>query len=614
MLKKANIFFGTLFMVVQLHAQYGFQKVYDHTEIDTFSILSDIYLDGDSIYVTLGSGKSPNRDVFTFGKVNELGDLELILNYNVPNHLQKVGFSNVDLDTNYAGNLVNVYRDIGSYGNCFRLIEYDLNGTLFLDTVYTSFEIEDSTQFFDYSKVLHTTDSAYLVSLNFVDRRENGSSSNLRGTMLLKIDHAGEILWEKRYHSDPLPSWKGLNLIEKAANRYMLHISESRRYGPSLAELNWGRIHFLTLDETGELIDQKTFQDGQYCISFFGSYFDQDTVYLQYFDSKLFGEPGNSDHFKLKPVLAKIGPDMEIIWKKELYNSWGQAASFYGSIQRIRKVNDTSFVGAHKYTNLISGAPTEPPIIYSQKVRFYNFTSTGNYNWVRDYHYYPLDSVSDPSYEINDIELMSDGGYILGGQVINGRLTSQNKPGQFAYLLRTNCLGFINPPQAALSYESHYNEVFFTNNSLNAGSYVYYFGDGDSLHTGEDINSITHIYEHEGDYEVTLIAKGCNGAADTVTLELNVGLEEESTGAVGDGVFIIYPNPVTQGGLLTIETGNIENTSLYFYDMNGKFLKQIPLPNAKSVYFMEQNFASGMYVGKLMKNGVVLSVKKMVVN
>ncbi|WP_107038914.1 T9SS type A sorting domain-containing protein [Brumimicrobium mesophilum] len=64
---------------------------------------------------------------------------------------------------------------------------------------------------------------------------------------------------------------------------------------------------------------------------------------------------------------------------------------------------------------------------------------------------------------------------------------------------------------------------------------------------------------------------------------------------MGDNYFNLYPNPVDQGGLITIETGNIDRGELRFYDMLGKFLKSVPLPQKKSIYFIQHNFASGTY-------------------
>lgn len=601
-----------MLLIGSIHAfgQYGFQKIYEHPVIDTFSIISDIYVLDSIPFITLGSGKGMSRIDFRFGSVNQEGDYQNINQYNDTGHLQRSMFSSVDTDTNFRGNLVNCYRNTMSFENSFRLIEYGLDGQIYLDSVYSDFWVEDSIQFFDYSKLLHLKDSSYLLNLNYIDKKVTSSTYEVQGTILLKIDYNGEIIWEKKVYSGNQinPIISGRNLIETQEDTFKLHYMELKNFAPSNAEQNWALQKFVTIDGEGNILDEKQFQDGQYCVSYYGSYFDEDTSYLQYYDSKIFGNPPNNEYFKHMPFLSRIDENMDTVWRIQLSNFWHTAASVFTSIQKIRKINDTTFVAAYGYSEEI-----EYNLYYKYSVRIFKFFSNGNIIWHRDYYYYNIDLYNDPYYEIKDLEIMPDGGFIMGGQVFNIDLFNANKPCQFAYLLRTNCLGFLNPPEAALSYESDENEVLFINNSISAGSYTYYFGDGDTLHTGEDIDSLVHTYENEGDYEVTLIAHGCNGSADTLTLQVSVEIEEEFSGTVGDGFFTIYPNPVIQGELFTIETGNIDNSTLYFYDMNGKCLKKVPLPNAKSIYFTEHNFASDMYVAKLIKDGAVLGERKLVV-
>ena len=52
---------------------------------------------------------------------------------------------------------------------------------------------------------------------------------------------------------------------------------------------------------------------------------------------------------------------------------------------------------------------------------------------------------------------------------------------------------------------------------------------------------------------------------------------------------------------------------LQFYTMGGKKVKQVALPDAKSIYFIEHNFSSGGYLVRLIKNGELIEEKKMVV-
>ncbi|MGM0478718.1 MAG: PKD domain-containing protein [Bacteroidota bacterium] len=617
MIRQLKILFFLMLWGTAALGQYGFQKVYDHHELDTISIISDVYVQDDSIYFS-GGGRRGNAAGLRFGQVNDSGELFDLTRYDIPDHQQRAYFSDVDIDTNFRGNLVNVYssRDNNFNERGFRLIEYSLQGEIVFDSLYTFLWEQDSIGIFDHSKLVHLNDSSYLINLNYNVLSESSTNAGLSGTIILKINASGEILWEKRYYdssNNERSQWMGIDLKYNSADDLFLHVIEFKRYAPSSYEKNWAKHRFIKLNKNGTILSQKIFQEGQYCFALTGnSYFDNDTIYLQYFDSKIFGESDNNDYFLVRPILAKIDPDMNIVWKKELQERWNYV-TYFRSIQRIRKVSNTSFVAARGHSFLAHGSSEDNSAVGGVNVRFYNFTSKGNFNWIRDYHYYPIDTIPNQNavYEINDIELMSDGGFVLGGQVLNRKFTSQNKPGQFAYLLRTNCLGFLSPPEAQFSYESNKNEVFFTNNSINAGSYTWAFGDGDTLRTGEKVDSVAHTYTYEGQYDVTLIAHGCNGAADTVTLQVDV--EEGAYGNIGDNFFSIYPNPVSSGGLITVETGNIENAALQFYTAQGQRAKTVPLPKAATIYFIEHRFAAGTYTLQLVQEGEIVQRKKLVV-
>jgi PKD repeat protein len=593
-------------------AQYGFQKVYNQQQIDTISIISDVYLLNDSIYFS-GGGGSGNTTGIRFAKVSDEGIIEDLARYDIPDHKIRAYYSNVDTDTNFRGNLVNVYNsyDLGLERHGYRLVEYDMDGTVIFDSLYETFD-SDSVRIFDGSNLIHfKSDSAYLCLLNYVDNKENGTSNVSSGSMLVKIKYDGTVIWRKRFYTTAYNNsvfTSGWSIDHREGGGLNLHYVELMN-GPVSLDESWSKQHFAVLDDAGNVVSDKVFQDGDYCYTFSEAFFEGDTIYLQYFDSKLENEGQNNVYQLAKPILAKIGPDMQIIWKKELHDFWGTYPSLRASMKRIRKINDSTFAGATGHANKIKDSTSAAIGTYTSRI--YNFTSDGDYNWIRDHYYYPIDSVKDPTYEINDIEIMSDGGFVLGGVSILRDSTNQGKPGQFAYLLRTNCLGFLSPPQAQYSYESDKNEVLFVNHSMNSGGYTWYFGDGDSLRTGEDQDSVYHTYEYEGEYEVTLIAHGCNSEADTAKLSINV--EEGAYGNIGDELFTIYPNPILTGNLITVESGTVENASLQFFDAQGRKVKAVEIPQAKSIYFIEQEFSSGTYSVLLIKDGEVLQDEKVVV-
>jgi hypothetical protein len=457
-------------------------------------------------------------------------------------------------------------------------------------------------------------DSSYVLVMNYFDHKEYEGGQGIAGFYIRKIDHTGEIQWTKDMHT-PLNSYTtigGHKIERNSPTTYKLHHIEFR-LGSVHTGSYWAKQHFVTLDNNGNVLNDQIFQDGEYCATLSEALFDGDTTYLQYYDTKYANDgifPWQA-YYKHKPVLAKIGSNMQLIWKRELADEWYLVIGFANSMQRIRKVNDSTFIGAYMYYQRLT-PDSVTPVRSSRFIRLVNFSSQGEFNWTRDYFYYTaLDSINDPYYEINDVEVMQDGGFVFGGVSKNGDSTSVGVPGQLAYLLRTNCLGFLAPPEVDFSYNTSENEVVFVNTSFNSGSYTWYFGDGDTLLVGENQDTLKHTYSTFGDYTVTLIGHGCNGEADTIQKTVTI---EKYYGSINEGsYFTLYPNPVSSDGLLTLENGHLPEVEVNFYNALGQHMKTIFLPNAKSTYFIEHNFSAGVYSAVLLKNGEVIENKRFVV-
>ena len=103
-------------------------------------------------------------------------------------------------------------------------------------------------------------------------------------------------------------------------------------------------------------------------------------------------------------------------------------------------------------------------------------------------------------------------------------------------------------------------EVSFTNNSTNATSYAWDFGDG---FTSTQANPV-HGYFTSGSFTVTLIAMNADGCDDTTSTTIQAqttGIDELST------AFILYPNPTN--GLLTIQNMNHSSGTIDIYSATG---------------------------------------------
>ena len=73
----------------------------------------------------------------------------------------------------------------------------------------------------------------------------------------------------------------------------------------------------------------------------------------------------------------------------------------------------------------------------------------------------------------------------------------------------------------AVPSTSNFLEVSFLNNSMNAETYIWRFGDG----TTSQEESPTHTYAEGGEYRVTLIA-GAGSSVDSTSLTINLTPDE----------------------------------------------------------------------------------------
>ena len=241
---------------------------------------------------------------------------------------------------------------------------------------------------------------------------------------------------------------------------------------------SWAKQRYVYLDTSGTVLSQSIFQDGTNCFSFGEVNTELDSHYVHmYYDSEAKFDEDDKPYYEMTPVIAKFRKDnFEIEWKRTTLDlKIENYAAIEFSSRRIRLNHNNDIIAVYLDGEKLS-PPNTAPIISTYYLNLLCLDQNGNQKWERRHYYYPRDSVKDPVYYINDLEIMPDGGYVLGGQVSNQDSISANKPGRFAYLLRTNCLGFLSPPTAQFSYTNEGNEVLFVNNSMNAGSYSWYFG------------------------------------------------------------------------------------------------------------------------------------------
>lgn len=93
-------------------------------------------------------------------------------------------------------------------------------------------------------------------------------------------------------------------------------------------------------------------------------------------------------------------------------------------------------------------------------------------------------------------------------------------------------------PKSNFNYVVSGNTISFTNYSVNATTYGWNFGDGDT----SAMNSPTHTYSSPGNYTVTLIASNCG---QTASFSENVTISATGTSnIIAQNKISLYPNPV----------------------------------------------------------------------
>jgi PKD repeat protein len=161
----------------------------------------------------------------------------------------------------------------------------------------------------------------------------------------------------------------------------------------------------------------------------------------------------------------------------------------------------------------------------------------------------------------------------------------------------------VNPlPDPGFSFITDELNVVFTNSSINAGSYMWYFGDG-GLSSQTNPN---HFYTAEGTYTVTLVATNSCGS-DSVQQNVQVTLVSISAGE-NEG-FSVYPNPASDAVYIYCPAGSY---TLLATDITGRIILQQNFDHSMS--FNTTEIAGGVYHILLIKDGQIVFRNKLVIS
>ena len=161
-------------------------------------------------------------------------------------------------------------------------------------------------------------------------------------------------------------------------------------------------------------------------------------------------------------------------------------------------------------------------------------------------------------------------------------------------------------PQAAYSYQSQGNNIVFTNNSLNADTYKWSFGDGDFSTLANPV----HSYTASGNFSVILTAERC-GMQDTISQLINI--ISTGTDNIYNNAAIIYPNPFSDYFVVETDLKQSKYLLIEVFDINGRKLYSYLSENTqiadKAIKIDASQFNSGFYYLKISSNKAIYTYK-----
>lgn len=167
-------------------------------------------------------------------------------------------------------------------------------------------------------------------------------------------------------------------------------------------------------------------------------------------------------------------------------------------------------------------------------------------------------------------------------------------------------VSILTPAVAQFTYTVSMATAYFTNQSTNAYTYSWNFGDASGPNTTA---SPSHQYASNGTYTVTLTVTGACGTTtytQVITI-VDVGVEEQAI----ENTISIYPNPNSGQFTLSFATGEAKDVTVTMTDVAGREISSTQYNNV-SVVNQEINatdLADGVYFVKVITNSESVTKK-----
>lgn len=407
---------------------------------------------------------------------------------------------------------------------------------------------------------------------------------------VIKSDLNGNIIWEQTY---------GTNLYEVGfnidfTNDGNLIITGQKR----ISGIDWN-IYLVKITLDGSVLWEKNYGSN------FNDYGSR-SVSLNDHSFIVYRNVNDGNGGETIGYVEKIDGNGNLVWSKQfIYNSF----SSFSNSRPVENPDGTIMVS--------NTCRNDQGIAINRLIKLDPF---GNTLWSKEYYTRP-----DLTQYIYDIKPTSDGGYIMSGSAFPVGINTQH-----AWLVKTNCNGeegvqhpitttpcaqydcTLYPIDASFSATattidlSNGGIIQFENNSANATSRVWNFGDGEMEYTD---SLMSHTFTQTGTYEVQLVV--FHGmCSDTMTQTIEVtNTSNVTTHTALEKEVKLYPNP--NNGDFTLQNNTLEPLEILIYDALGKVVFQGNTFSSAQTS-LNLNLSSGVYQVNIRQNGTMVT-KKMVV-
>ncbi|MBL4755534.1 MAG: T9SS type A sorting domain-containing protein, partial [Flavobacteriales bacterium] len=418
------------------------------------------------------------------------------------------------------------------------LWRFDSNG----DTLWTRTYI-DTSLWAAGRACLQTPEGGFVIT---------GDLSN--NLLLMKTDSLGNELWSNVYNTNHI----GLSIDNSADGGYVVGGGTAApgiddqsfvvKFDSSGAT-QWMNYYGGPLGEDGFIV--RTTADGGYICA-------GDTSFAQYI--------GIGDSTKI--YLVKLDSSGNTEWSK----AYGQN-TIEEQAMGVRELSDGGFI-------VCADDPGGSSLV--EYALLLKLNSQGDSIWMR---YINVCDENSFSIHFRDVQQANDDGFIVCGFKAGNACS----PSQDMWVVKTNCLGFFEPPQPFVTdsiTDLQSSLITFSNESEFSDSVLVDFGDGDSQmfrnpgHKITIINSATvfdtvnyfsHSYPDTGTYTVTVTGWACGDTGvftTTVNIPTFVGIE--NLGLNTGATLKAYPNPFSDYTTIEFSLSGEEKAELRVYNLAGE--------------------------------------------